>query len=48
VLWRYYGLDLPDPVLESLYRGTAVRILGLADDGRPAATRRLEQAPDTP
>jgi predicted TIM-barrel fold metal-dependent hydrolase len=48
VLWRYYGLDLPDPVLESLYRGTAVRILGLASDGRPAATRRLEQAPDTP
>lgn len=25
--WRYYGLDLPAPVLESLYRGNARRIL---------------------
>ena len=25
--WRYYGLELPDPILESLYRGNAKRIL---------------------
>lgn len=25
--WRYYGLDLPDPVLEALYRKNAQRIL---------------------
>jgi uncharacterized protein len=25
--WRLYGLDLPDPVLEDLYRGNAKRIL---------------------
>jgi uncharacterized protein len=25
--WRYYGLELPAPVLESLYRGNAKRIL---------------------
>jgi predicted TIM-barrel fold metal-dependent hydrolase len=29
VLWRYYGLDLPDAVLQSVYRGTAARLLGL-------------------
>jgi predicted TIM-barrel fold metal-dependent hydrolase len=27
VWWRYYGLELPAPVLESLYRGNARRIL---------------------
>ena len=27
VWWRYYGLELPAPVLESLYRGNAIRIL---------------------
>lgn len=27
--WRYYGLELPAPVLESLYRGTAKRIFNL-------------------
>ena len=27
VLWRYYGLDLPDATLQSLYRGTAERLL---------------------
>ena len=27
VSWRYYGLELPPPVLESLYRGTAKKIL---------------------
>jgi predicted TIM-barrel fold metal-dependent hydrolase len=27
VWWRYYGLDLPAPVLESLYRGNARRVL---------------------
>jgi predicted TIM-barrel fold metal-dependent hydrolase len=27
VWWRYYGLDLPAPVLESLYRGAARRIM---------------------
>jgi predicted TIM-barrel fold metal-dependent hydrolase len=26
VWWRYYGLDLPDPVLEAVYRGTARNI----------------------
>jgi uncharacterized protein len=26
VWWRYYGLELPDPVLESLYRGNARKI----------------------
>ncbi len=25
--WRYYGLELPAPVLESLYRGTAAKVL---------------------
>jgi len=25
--WPHYGLDLPDPVLESLYRGNAKRLL---------------------
>jgi uncharacterized protein len=25
--WRYYGLELPAPVLESLYRGTAKRVM---------------------
>ena len=25
--WRYYGLDLPGPVLESLYRGNARRLM---------------------
>jgi uncharacterized protein len=25
--WRYYGLELPPPVLESIYRGNAKRIL---------------------
>jgi predicted TIM-barrel fold metal-dependent hydrolase len=24
--WRYYGLGLPEPVLESIYRGTAMKI----------------------
>jgi len=27
VWWRYYGLELPAPVLENLYRGNAKRIL---------------------
>ncbi|MDP2996904.1 MAG: amidohydrolase family protein [Bryobacterales bacterium] len=27
IWWRYYGLELPGPVLESLYRGNARRIL---------------------
>jgi predicted TIM-barrel fold metal-dependent hydrolase len=27
IWWRYYGLELPDGVLESLYRGNARRIL---------------------
>jgi predicted TIM-barrel fold metal-dependent hydrolase len=30
VWWRYYGLELPVPVLESLYRGNARRILNRA------------------
>ncbi len=30
VWWRYYGLELPAPVLESLYRGNARRILNWA------------------
>ena len=28
--WRYYGLELPAPVLEALYRGNAKRILNWA------------------
>lgn len=31
VWWRYYGLELPAPVLESLYRGNAKRILNWAE-----------------
>jgi predicted TIM-barrel fold metal-dependent hydrolase len=27
IWWRYYGLELPAPVLESLYRGNARRVL---------------------
>lgn len=27
IWWRYYGLELPDPVLQSLYRGNAERLL---------------------
>jgi len=27
VWWRYYGLDLPAPVLDALYRGTARKVL---------------------
>jgi hypothetical protein len=27
VWWRYYGLELPAPVLESLYRGNAREVL---------------------
>ena len=27
--WRYYGLELPAPVLESLYRGTAKTIFNI-------------------
>jgi predicted TIM-barrel fold metal-dependent hydrolase len=27
VWWRYYGLELPNPVLESLYRGNARQVL---------------------
>jgi len=27
--WRYYGLELPEPVLESLYRGTAKKIFDI-------------------
>ena len=27
ILWPYYGLDLPDPVLEALYRKNAKRLL---------------------
>jgi predicted TIM-barrel fold metal-dependent hydrolase len=30
VWWRYYGLELPAPVLENLYRGNARRILNRA------------------
>lgn len=30
VWWRYYGLELPAPVLESLYRGAARRVLNWA------------------
>ena len=29
VWWRYYGLELPAPVLESLYRGNASQVLNL-------------------
>jgi len=29
VWWRYYGLELPAPVLESLYRGTARKIFNI-------------------
>ncbi|HZL11347.1 MAG TPA: amidohydrolase family protein [Prolixibacteraceae bacterium] len=29
VWWRYYGLELPGPVLESLYRGTAMKIFNI-------------------
>jgi len=27
IWWRYYALELPDPVLKALYRGTALRVL---------------------
>jgi hypothetical protein len=27
--WRLYGLELPAPVLEKLYRGTAIRVFGI-------------------
>jgi uncharacterized protein len=27
IWWRYYGLELPAPVLESIYRGTALKVL---------------------
>ena len=27
--WRYYGLELPESVLDSLYRGTAKKIFGI-------------------
>jgi hypothetical protein len=27
VWWRYYGLELPDRVLEALYRGNARRLM---------------------
>jgi hypothetical protein len=30
VWWRYYGLELPNPVLESLYRGNAGQVLNWA------------------
>ena len=30
VWWRYYGLELPVPVLDSLYRGTARKVLNSA------------------
>ena len=30
VWWRYYGLELPSPVLESLYRGNARQVLNRA------------------
>ena len=30
VWWRYYGLELPPPVLDALYRGTAMRVLNTA------------------
>jgi predicted TIM-barrel fold metal-dependent hydrolase len=33
--WRIYGLDLPDEVLEKVYRGNGRRVLGL--DGAPQA-----------
>jgi hypothetical protein len=29
VWWRYYGLELPAPVLESLYRGNARGVLNV-------------------
>ena len=29
IWWRYYGLELPAPVLESLYRGTARKIFNI-------------------
>jgi len=29
VWWRYYGLELPAPVLESLYRGTARKVFNI-------------------
>lgn len=32
--WKVYGLDLPDDVLEKVYRGNALRILGLMEGGR--------------
>jgi len=31
--WRYYGLELPAPVLDSLYRGNAQRILNWSAGG---------------
>lgn len=31
VWWRYYGLGLPDPTLEALYRGNALKILNWKD-----------------
>ena len=27
VWWRYYGLDLPAPALDALYRGNAKKLL---------------------
>ena len=30
VWWRYYGLELPTPVLDALYRGTAKKVLKTA------------------
>jgi predicted TIM-barrel fold metal-dependent hydrolase len=29
IWWPYYGLELPDPVLKSLYRETALKVLNL-------------------
>jgi len=29
IWWRYYGLEMPDPVLKSIYRDTALRVLNL-------------------
>ena len=29
IWWTYYGLELPKPVLKSLYRETALKVLGV-------------------
>ena len=43
--WNIYGIFLPDPVLEKVYRGNAERIFGLAGDVSKAASRELRVRP---